>query len=263
MKMTTSGYFFLAFLLFFFFYHAAEYFVVFTYQPILFFGCQIAFLLAAFLLGKRKYPNGFKTWGLYGGNNLGIELGIGAILGFLLYFTPFVICLSLGLERIQSLPSFTEFFQLGGIMFFGLFFSSLSEDILTRGVIFARFRNRLNPIFLVFLSSIVYYLNHIYRYFDGFETFLYLFLLGVILYLVILLTNRLWMTVMIHWVGNSTFYATHQLIQVYPVSTSFGFNQMLIATELVFIFVLSLIYYFKSQNGEEIVDESFLEQELN
>jgi membrane protease YdiL (CAAX protease family) len=246
-KKKVTFYYIGAFLVFFLLYHAAEYFAMFVYQPIIFLGFHISFLLAAYILGKVQHKNGFKTWGLQGRKFLWVDLVVGGILGFLLYMIPFLICLAIGIEIIISFPSFSEFWEVGVFMFFGLFFSSISEDILTRGVLYGWFQKSLHPITLVLFSSLIFYLNHIYRLNEGLSTFFYLFLLGIILYMTILITKRLWLSVMMHWIGNCTFYATHQIIQVKEVHANFGFNHMFICTEMVFIMILSIILIFKYQ----------------
>lgn len=251
-KKKETFYFIGAFLVFFLLYHAAEYFALFNFYPTIFLGIQFVFLIAAFLLGKISHKNGLNTWGLQNRKNLWVDLGVGGAFGFLLYMIPFLICLAIGIEIIIFFPSFIDFWQMGGLMFFGMFFSSLSEDILTRGLIYAWFRKRLHPVIILIFSSVIFYLNHIYRLTDGISTFLYIFLLGVILYMTILITHRLWMCVMMHWVGNCTFFATHQIIQVKEVHPSFGFNQMFIYTEVVFIMILGLILVFKCQKSKQL-----------
>lgn len=202
-----------AFIILFLLYHAAEYFIMFKNNVAGFFSCQIAFFIAAFFLGNWYTNNGLKAWGLGFSRKLFKPLLTGIAVGLLLYGITYVVSLLLGIEIIKSVSNFQTAVITILPLILGLFFTSFSEDILTRGLIFAHFNTKLNTLLLVLIASVVYVLNHIYRLTDGLETLLYLFLLGIIFILPVVYTKNLWFTGGMHWAGNIFFYFSHNIIE--------------------------------------------------
>jgi uncharacterized protein len=70
---------------------------------------------------------------------------------------------------------------------------------------------------------------------DGFVTWLYLFLLGVLFVIPLILTRRLWFTGGLHWAGNVTFYFTHEIIKTEEAAQGVSSNSILIVVILLFI----------------------------
>ncbi|MFZ0489666.1 MAG: CPBP family intramembrane glutamic endopeptidase [Salegentibacter sp.] len=200
-----------SFFVLFSFYHLAEYMIVFRNNVTGFLIFQLFFFLSAFLLGHWYNSEGFAAWGLTRKLKLS-HLFIGIILGIAIYATPYFISVATGNEIITEIPDFTSILSSSLPFAFGVLFSSFSEDILTRGLIFAGFKNKLKPFWLGLLSALVYLLNHIYRLADGPEAWLYLFLLGIIFVIPLLYTRQLWLTGMMHWAGNLFFFIAHEVI---------------------------------------------------
>ena len=225
----------LGFIVLFGLYHAAEYFILFKYSPPGFLIFQALFFLTAWLLARWQFKKGFSCWGLDSGNMFLKHLGWGMIMGLLLYGLTYFTCLISGIEEITVKPAIIQIIGPLSLFIFGNFFSSLSEDILTRGYLYKHLHGKLNNKALIVISSSVYLLNHIYRLGDGIETYTYLFLLGVLFVVPLILTNRLWFTSGMHWAGNCFFYLSHEIIQ----TTSHG--SFLSPNLILIIFIVILI----------------------
>ena len=233
------------FIILFFLYHAAEYMIMFKNSPVGFLAFQFLFLIAAWGIAKWQGRPGLKAWGLDTQRGFLIHLVVGLLMGCLLYGITFLIGCLAGIERLVEIPTFATIAMPLGLFVFGNFFSSLSEDILTRGYVFAHLRGKVGTSFLAFISATIYLLNHIYRLGDGFQAYLYLFLLGVLFIIPLLRTNRLWFTVGMHWAGNVTFYLVHELWRTEDTGHVLSANYVLAAVILLFIplnnFVLKLL----------------------
>jgi hypothetical protein len=105
---------------------------------------------------------------------------------------------------------------------------------------------------LIFISAAVYLLNHIYRLDDGFAVCLFLFLLGIVFIIPLILTKRLWFTGGMHWAGNSFFYFTHALIKTGDGDTAFSANYTMAICTLLLI---PLNYFLLKKM--EMIDENW------
>jgi membrane protease YdiL (CAAX protease family) len=170
------------------------------------------FFIAAFILGYWNDKTGLAFWGLKLSVKVLKYFLIGLTLGVILYAVPFVLSLAFGIESIKDVPPFNDLFKTSLPFVFGVIFSSFSEDILTRGLVFRLFSGKLRKIWIILISSSVFLLNHIYRLNDGYDTLLYIFLLGFLLVIPLLYTKNLWITGFMHWAGNSFFFVTHNAI---------------------------------------------------
>jgi len=157
------------------------------------------------------------------------------LMGALLYGVTFVTSLNIGSETIENTPTTSEMVTPLALFCFGVFFSSFSEDILTRGYLFGHFGDRVPKEIFVFLSATIYLLNHIYRLNDGWETCTYLFSLGVLFAIPLVLTKRLWFTGGMHWIGNTTYYFTHSIISTKTNNNHLAPNIIFMLTIVVFI----------------------------
>ena len=200
------------FLVLFLVYHAAEYMIVFKNNPLYFFCFQGLFFVLAWFFGNWYSQNGLTAWGLPFQKKAFRLTAVGVVMGVVLYAFPFGISLLFGVENIVKIPDFPSFLRASLPFAFGVFFSSFSEDILTRGVLYAAFGTKVKWPWLALGSAFVYLLNHIYRWANGPETWLYLFLLGLVLVLPLLHTKTLWLTGAMHWAGNVFFYVTHSVV---------------------------------------------------
>lgn len=221
-----------SFVLLFALYHGAEYFILFQNNAAGFLGVQALFFVVAGLLGVWYRGNGLGAWGLPFTRKAWAPLLTGVAVGVVLYAVPFFVALAFGIEKVGKVPDGAAMLKASLPFAFGVLFSSFSEDVLTRGVPYAHFHNRIKVTWLVLLSAAVYVLNHIYRLIDGPDTLLYLFLLGVVYILPVVFTRSLWLTGGMHWAGNVFFFVTHSVIQTEEAHPAFSYNY-LFATWLV------------------------------
>mgnify|MGYP003575011670 CR=1 FL=1 len=223
------------FLLLFILYHAAEYMIMFQNSPAGFLFFQVAFFLAAWLIVRWQARQGMSAWGLDVRHPFIKHLLSGISMGILLYGLTYLISLFVGSERFIGTPSFKEAIPPLLLFIFGSFFSSLSEDILTRGYVFYHLKERVGGWVLVIISALIYLLNHIYRLDDGPQAWLYLFSLGVLFAIPLLLTKRLWFTGGLHWAGNCVFFLTHEIFTTQTNAQSIDANYILVLCILIII----------------------------
>lgn len=225
----------IGFAVLFFLYHAAEYMIVYKNSPAGFLGLQVLFFVAAWIVARVQTGKGLSAWGMDISKGLLKHLLIGMLMGIVLYGSTLAISISLGLEKITTIPSFASIATLLALFVFGNFFSSFSEDILTRGYIYQHFHHKISSNVLIFLSASVYLLNHIYRLKDGPQTWIYLFMLGVLFIIPLIKTGRLWFTGGMHWAGNCFFYAMHELVKTEAVPAKISSNYILVGCILLLI----------------------------
>ena len=194
-------------------YHSAEYMIVFKNNPVSFFLFQGLFFILAWVFGNWYSGNGLAAWGLPFTRKIVPFFAWGVILGILLYAIPFFINLLLEVEQIVKVPNAFSILNASLPFAFGVLFSSFSEDILTRGIIYAELYSKVKPQLLAVISALVYLLNHIYRLSDGPESWSYIFMLGIVFIIPVLVTKNLWLTGAMHWAGNVFFFVTHNAIQ--------------------------------------------------
>jgi membrane protease YdiL (CAAX protease family) len=223
------------FLLLFALYHVAEYFVLFKYNPIAFLVVQLIFFIAAWLVARWQKFHGLSAWGLGTGKGWLKHLAVGMLMGVVLYGVTYAVSLGIGSETITHIPDASETVPPLALFCFGVFFSSFSEDILTRGYLFKHFRDKMPKGIFVFVSSSIYLLNHIYRIADGWGTCAYLFALGILFAIPLVLTKRLWFTGGMHWIGNTTYYLTHNIITTKTNEGHLAPNTILIFSIVILI----------------------------
>lgn len=216
-------------------YHLAEYMIMFKNNVAGFFIFQLLFFVMAYLSGNWYSKNGLGTWGLPFTKKMFLPFMIGLTGGILLYAIPLIITTSLGIEKIVTFPAFADIVRLSLPFAFGVLFSSISEDVLTRGLIYTHFKNRIKPLGLVILSATIYLLNHIYRLNDGIETLLYIFLLGIVFIIPVIHTKNLWLTGAMHWAGNTFFFVSHSVIKTEENNSLLSSNYVFALCLVVFI----------------------------
>ena len=162
-------------------------------------------------------------------------------MGIILYGFPFAISLFFGVEEIVKIPDLKTIILSSLPFAIGVFFSSLSEDILTRGIIYAQFHTKLKSHWLVIASALLYVLNHIYRLNDGLESWTYLFMLGIVLVIPSINTRNLWLTGAMHWSGNVFFYVTHSVIQTDSLDSKISPNYLFAICMVIFIPFIFLV----------------------
>ena len=233
----------ISFIVLFVLYHLAEYMIVFKNHVAGFFIFQFLFFLSAWVLGNWNQKNGFDFWMLSFSKLKAKHFLIGLILGLILYGVPYIISLSLGIESISKIPTLTDILKAGIPFSIGVLFSSFSEDLLTRGTVFSLLTGKAKTGWIIFISSTLYLLNHIYRLNDGLETLSYLFLLGVLFVIPLIITKNLWITGFMHWSGNTFFFVSHNVIQTESKLNSITPNQIFIIWILILIPVVW--FYFR------------------
>ncbi len=200
------------FILLFAAYHAAEYMMLFQNNPAGFLGLSIVFLAVAWIIGRWNGSTGLAAWGLIFNKTTGNRLGTGLLVGICIYILYTITGYLLDIDHIKEIPPFTVFVSQFGLFAFGTFFSSLSEDILTRGYLHFFLNGKMNRYILVLLSAAIYVLHHIYRLTDGAAVISYLFIIGVFLMLAMVRTGNIWMTLGLHWAGNIVYHTTHSVM---------------------------------------------------
>jgi membrane protease YdiL (CAAX protease family) len=223
------------FIILFCLYHGAEYSVLFRNSRGGFLGFQFLFFVAAWLIARWQFRTGLSAWGLDTKKNFQVHLIAGMLMGALLYGLTFLSSLLTGAEQIIGKPDYAASIFPLLLFVFGNFLSSFSEDILTRGYIFKHLNEKANPLFILFISAIIYLLNHIHRLDNGGETRLYLFVLGVLYVVPLIVTKRLWFTGGMHWAGNCVFYFTHGIIRTQDGQVPFTANFILVVCALMFV----------------------------
>ncbi|QQX76302.1 MULTISPECIES: CPBP family intramembrane glutamic endopeptidase [Aequorivita] len=245
----------LAFITLFILYHLAEYMIMFQNNVLGFFIFQVLFITAAWLFGKWYNKQGLKCWGLPFSKTILRNIGFGILLGVLLYSIPFTISLALGIEIVVSIPDATTLIKSSLPFAFGVIFSSFSEDILTRGLIYRYFRNKVSTLLLIIISATIYLLNHIYRLTDAPDTLLYLFLLGIIFIIPLVNTKNLWLTGSMHWAGNTFFFVSHNVVETKTgndlISSNYLFSLCLILFIPIIWYLSKFTYLKDSKNTME------------
>jgi len=222
-------------------YHSAEYMILFKNHIGGFFIFQFLFFLSAWILGNWIQKNGFDCWALSFSKLKIKHFLIGLILGIILYAVPYLISISLGIEFISKIPPWNDLLKSGIPFSIGVIFSSFSEDILTRATVFRLLNNKVKTGWIIFISSMLYLLNHIYRLNDGLDTLAYIFLLGVLFIIPLIITKSLWITGFMHWSGNTFFFVSHNIIQTDSNLNYVTPNQIFIFWILILI---PTIWYF-------------------
>lgn len=223
-------------------YHAAEYMIVFQQSAAGFMAFQVLFFVAAHFIGRWQFGTGLAAWGLNWSRKAIPQLLVGLCIGIALYALTLMGSRLIGAEIISSIPAFDTIAGAFGLFVFGNLFSSFSEDVLTRSYLWKHLSGRIRWQYLLLLSPLVYVLNHIYRLGDGMQTYLYLFLLGLLLLIPLLFTKKLWMTGGIHWAGNCTFYLTHELWKTESVAGTISPNYILAFFLFDFSLILLLVF---------------------
>ncbi|SEG53648.1 CAAX protease self-immunity [Halpernia humi] len=239
-----------SFIVLFLLYHSAEYMLLFNNNIAGFFGFQFLFFITAWFFGNWNMNNGLTFWGLSFSKLKLKHFMIGIFLGLLLYAIPYLISLSIRVEFITNIPDWKDILKLSLPFAFGVMFSSFSEDVLTRATVFNLFNNKIKVIWIVLISSLVYLLNHIYRLNESFDTLSYIFFLGVLLIIPLILTKNLWITGFMHWSGNVFFYVTHNVIQTESATHFLTPNRIFLIWILILI---PILYYLGSKYKEKLI----------
>jgi uncharacterized protein len=132
----------------------------------------------------------------------------------------FLTCLALNIELISFVPPLPQFLSQAALLIFGCAFSSLTEDVLTRGYVYRHLKHTWSKPAIVLFSTLVYALNHIHRL-DEPVYFLYALVLGVQLMIPLVITKNIWYTFGVHWAGNIVYHLTNNVMHTAGGSNPF------------------------------------------
>ena len=124
----------------------------------------------------------------------------------------------------------------------GTLLPSLAEDILTRGYLFAHRNKKGSNMLFVFISALVFTLNHIFRLTHA-DVMIYIFILGLLLAWCLVYTRSLWLTLGIHWGTNIAYQFFTNVVPLKAVKET-GYGNYLLAA-CYFIGWLIVILLFK------------------
>lgn len=126
-------------------------------------------------------------------------------------------------------------------------FPSVAEDILTRGYLYAHGKERMNAVVWIFLSALVYVLNHIWRLNEDPAVLIYLFILGLGLALAVWRTGNLWMAFGIHWGANLSFQYSSSIFKIEDHGNSYENTWLLALSYLLMLGCLLVFLKSKKQ----------------
>jgi membrane protease YdiL (CAAX protease family) len=208
------------FLLLFACYHAAEYCMLYRNSSWGFLLLSLLFFAVAFFIARWQGDKDLRQWGLTIRKTFPSFLLTGLLTGLAVSSCMALTCLALNIEVISFVPSLPQFLTQAALLTFGCAFSSLTEDVLTRGYLYRHFKNKWSKPALVLLSALVYAINHIHRLNEP-VYFLYALVLGVQLMLPLVITRNIWYTFGVHWAGNIVYHLTNSVMHTTDGSNSF------------------------------------------
>ncbi len=233
------------FVVLFILYHSAEYMILFKNSNTGFLLFQLAFFVAAFYIAEWQGGKGFGAWGL-GGSPFPVKLFLSGIIGgLLLYGIAWWVNIAGGVEQVAKVPSASKIILQTLPFALGVFLSSCSEDILTRGYIYYHLNQKTGALPVIGISALVYWLNHIYKLGQGPDSWIYIILLGLIFIIPVTITKNLWFTTAMHWAGNTLFFITHQVINTKTLKSVLTPNDVFCICIIFFIPVA--IFFLRSK----------------
>jgi len=192
-------------------YHAAEYMMLYKNSATAFLVLMLVFFIVAWLVARGQGYKGLSAWGMTFTNSALLFLIVGLLVGIIINTIAYITCLYFNIEVLSYIPATGDFIKQSSLLIFGTFFSSLSEDVLTRGYLYRHFNSHKYPVLFVLFSSSVYVLNHIHRLNEPVYLF-YLFLIGVQLAIPLVFTKNIWYTLGCHWAGNIVYHITNTVM---------------------------------------------------
>lgn len=223
-------------------YHAAEYIILYKNNAIAYLIIILFFFFVSWIIGKWQFKKGLQAWGITFNRSTFKYAGIGLSVGIVVYVLAFLTSIQYNIEVISFIPSFRVFILQSSLLIFGSFFSSLSEDVLTRTYLYQHLHNRVNKFLLVLISAAVYTFNHIHRL-DEPLYLVYAFILGIQLIIPVLYIKNIWYTLGIHWAGNIVYHVTSNVMHTQNGTNDFSPLMLLI----IFVTLLIPINYFVSR----------------
>jgi membrane protease YdiL (CAAX protease family) len=188
------------FLFLFFIYHLPEFFQSFWINAVF----KIGFLAAAVFISRLQGWKFLEGYGLPFTRKWYAFLVGGLLAGFVSFSLSIIISVGLKFEVLLNIQPFRFFLNSLHLTLVMTFFPSIAEDILTRGYLYGNLKV-IKPFSWILLSAAIYVLNHIWRLDDGLSVLSYLFLLGLVLSVCVVIAKSLWLALGVHWGANIAF----------------------------------------------------------
>ena len=220
-------------------YHLPEFFQNYYQEPLIWLleSSMLLFVIVAYFIGKSKFKNGFRTYGLFAFRKYWSNLAKGILMGICITILANMVPVWMHWNKIswhwdwQQILLFT----------IGTFFPSLAEDILTRGYVMTYWPRKWNVNYLILFSAGVYVLNHIFKL-NKPDVLLYLFVLGLLLMWVFVATRSLWLTLGIHWGSNIAYQFFANIVSFETIKDT-GLENYVLAACYVLGFMLVFILF--------------------
>jgi len=202
-------------------YHAAEYMVLYMNSSIGFLGLSTLFFVIAFAVARWQGYQGLSAWGMVFKKSNFIFLLAGLLAGLAVNTLAYLASMALNQEMVSFIPPVQQFIPQASLLIFGCAFSSLTEDVLTRGYLYRHLTGRVSTGLLVLISALVYVLNHIHRL-DEPVYLLFLFIVGIQLMIPFVICKNIWYTMGIHWAGNIVYHVSNNVMHTEATTVSHG-----------------------------------------
>lgn len=203
-------------------------------------GMLITIIVSYFVIRTQK-GKGLEAYGLFQILKYKSNLWKGLLLGFAFSAFANLITVWLHWNTISTSLSITQIITETFIFAIGTLLPSLAEDILTRGYLFAHLTTRLNKNLFVFISALVFALNHIFRL-THVDVMLYIFILGLLLAWCLVYTRSLWLTLGLHWGTNIAYQFFSNIVPLKTVKETGLDNYILAACYLIGLIIVITLY---------------------
>lgn len=230
------------FLLLFAVYHFPEFYNALWIMAVF----KIGFLLVSFAVARLQGYKGRGAFGLNLHRGWFGNLLKGLLTGIVFFGLSALLSVLMGFDQFISIANASAFLKQLPLILVMTVFPSIAEDILTRGYLYAHFKDQLSGKMFILISAAVYVLNHVWRLGDDPAVLIYLFILGLALAYAVWITRSLWLAFGIHWGSNIAFETNGALIKTGSVSTGHQSTWILAGCFLLMlIFVWATAKYFR------------------
>jgi uncharacterized protein len=233
----------IGFIVLFTLYHLPELFQNLYQKPLIWLleAGMLLFVIVAYFIGKRKFENGFRTYGLFAFSKHWINLAKGLLIGICITILANLVPVWLHWSKI-SIQWYWQQILFQSLLFaIGTLLPSLAEDILTRGYIMSYRPGKWNVYLLILFSAGLYVLNHIFRL-NKPDVMVYLFVMGLLLMWAFVATRSLWLTLGIHWGSNIAYQFFANAVSFETIKDT-GMENYVLAACYVLGFALVFLLY--------------------
>jgi len=202
---------------------------------------MLVFVIASFIVIKIQKHEGFAAYGLFQFRKYKFNLLKGILLGFVFAVFANFISVWLKWNTFSTNFSFAQIIIQTLIFAIGTLLPSLAEDILTRGYLFAHWNKGWSKNLFVFISALVFALNHIFRLTHA-DVMIYIFILGLLLAWCLVYTRSLWLTLGIHWGSNIAYQFFANVISLKTLKET-GLDNYLLAACYFIGWIIAMALY--------------------